>query len=122
MNDHTPPPGEPPEPGYVAQVLALLRGPGAWANWVIVITQAAMFLAGVWAAVRFFAAGDVLTALKWGLPAAVLLLGALILKLSLVPVMQANRVLRALHRQEGRRQEERQQEERRQGAARGPRD
>ena len=43
---------------------------------------------------------DALNALHWGLPATTLLLLGLIVKLSMNPMLQANRVLRVLHRLE----------------------
>ncbi len=84
------------EQGYFKQAFGLFRGKGSWVNWVIMVSQIVMFLGGVFAAVQFFAASDPLEALRWGLPAAVLILAALVTKLSLMPVMQANRVLHAL--------------------------
>lgn len=87
-----------PEPGYVAQATDLFRGRLGWVNMVLMLTQAAAFIAGVWAAWHFFAATDMLAALKWGLPATVLLLTSLILKMALWPAMQANRVLREVSR------------------------
>lgn len=62
--------------------------------------QAALFISGVWAAWNFFKATDALTAVHWGLPAAVALLMALAIKLALYPVIQANRVLREMKRLE----------------------
>lgn len=72
----------------------------AWVTWSMMIIQGALFLAGVWCAVEFFAATDVLIALKWGLPAAVLIIVATIIKTSLMPQLQADRVLRELKRVE----------------------
>ena len=60
--------------------------------------QAALFVVGVWAAWRFFEADTPLSALHWGLPAAVLLLMSLIIKMGLMPQMQANRLMRELKR------------------------
>lgn len=88
------------ELGYFALGLSQFRGKLGWVTWVVMIVQAAMFFAGVWCAVRFFAATDALTALHWGLPAAVLMLAATTLKLSLMPQMQADRILRELKRVE----------------------
>ena len=88
------------EPAYVTQALALFDGRTGWVNLVLMVTQAVAFLGGIWAAVRFFAATDALEALHWGLPAAVLILGALVLKTALYPVIQTNRLLRELKRLE----------------------
>jgi hypothetical protein len=64
------------------------------------IVQGAMFLGGVWCAIRFFGATDMLLAVKWGISGAVLMLAATMLKLSLMPQMQADRILRELKRVE----------------------
>ena len=88
------------EQGYFAQGLALFRGRNAWVIWVIMVAQTVMFIAGVWCAVRFFQAVDVLPALKWGISGAVLWIMAINLKLSLVPQMQADRVIREIKRAE----------------------
>lgn len=89
------------EPGYLGQVGGLFGGPLGWVNAVVMAAQTMLFVGGAWAAWRFFQAADVLDALKWGLPAAVLLLMATILKVStLWPSLQANRVLREIKRVE----------------------
>jgi len=88
------------ELGYFAAAFGLFRGKSAWVNWLIILVQAGLFLVAVWCAVRFFAATDVLLALKWGISGAVLVLTALILKTSLMNPMQANRVIRELKRVE----------------------
>ncbi|MGI8705002.1 MAG: DUF6768 family protein [Sphingomicrobium sp.] len=86
------------EPGFFTQVFGIFSGRTAWVNVLLMFVQGALFIAGVWAAWNFFAADDALTALRWGIPAAVLLLMALIIKLSLWPTIQANRVIRELKR------------------------
>ena len=88
------------ELGYFSLATGLFRGKLGWVSWVIMLVQGAMFVAGVWAAWRFFGAVEVLVAIKWGLSAAVLLLMAGMLKFSLMPQIQANRVLRELKRVE----------------------
>lgn len=86
------------EPGYVTQAMGAFSGRLGWVNSVLMVTQAVMFLAGVYAAWNFFVATDILISVKWGLPAAVLLLLAALLKLSIWPTIQTNRVLRELKR------------------------
>lgn len=76
------------------------RGKLGWVVWVLMIVQSALFLIGAWMTWRFFGAGDVLTALKWGLPAVTLLIVATVLKTSLMPQLQADRILRELKRVE----------------------
>jgi hypothetical protein len=88
------------EPGFFGQALGLFAGPAAWVNVLMAVIQVIFFFAGVWAAWNFFAAGDTLAALRWGIPAAVLLLTSLIIKMALWPTFQANRVIRELKRLE----------------------
>lgn len=89
-----------PEPGYVRQILALFGGRHGWVNRVLAIAQALMFAGGLWAAIRFFGASDALTALHWGLPAAVLLILSLTIKMAMYPVVEIQRLLRELKRLE----------------------
>ena len=88
------------EPGFFAQAFGLFGGTTGWVNVLMMVVQAALFVAGVWAAIHFFNADDPLTALRWGLPAAVLMLTALTIKMSMMPTLQANRVIRELKRLE----------------------
>ena len=86
------------EPGYVAQALGIFGGRLGWVNAVLMIVQGAAFIGGAWAAWNFFSADDALTALRWGLPAAVLLLMSLTIKMALWPTIQTNRLMRELKR------------------------
>lgn len=88
------------EPGFVASAFGLLTGPHAWARWVMFISQTIMFFAGVWLAWRFFQSGDVLEALHFGLPAGVLMLGALVVKTSMAAFMTENRLVTEIRRLE----------------------
>lgn len=88
------------EPGFFAQVFGVFGGATGWVNLILMVVQGALFIAGVWGAWNFFEAADPLTAIRWGLPAAVLLLMALVMKLALWPTIQANRVIRELKRLE----------------------
>lgn len=88
------------DPGHIDQALSLFRGRAGWVSAVVLAIQAVMFIAGVWSGWRFFAAQDALTALHWGLPSAVLLIMALMLKLALWPAMHTHRLLRAMKRVE----------------------
>ena len=88
------------EPGFFAQAFGLLGGPNGWVNVLMVSIQAALFVAGLWAGWRFFEAETALSALHWGLPAAVLVLASLIIKLGMMPELQANRLMRELKRQQ----------------------
>jgi len=86
------------EPGFFSQALGIFGGPTGWVNVVMMIAQAALFLAGAWAALHFFQAGDPVAQLRWGLPAAVLLIVATVMKMALLPRMESNRVMRELKR------------------------
>lgn len=88
------------EPGYFRQLGALFDNRGSWINLVMMAAQLLLFVGGLFAAWRFFEADDALTAIHWGFPAAVLLIMSLMVKLALWPVLQTNRVLRAVARLE----------------------
>lgn len=88
------------EPPFISQSLGLFTGTNGWVNTVVMAAQTFAFLGSLWAGVHFFQADTVLEALHWGLPAAVLLLISLILKLSLWPVMHVNRLMLQIKRLE----------------------
>lgn len=88
------------ELGYFALGLSQFSGKLGWVTWVIMLVQGTMFIAGVVCAWELFQATDVLPALKWGLSGAVLILAATALKMSIMPQMQADRVIRELKRVE----------------------
>lgn len=88
------------ELGWFALGLNQFRGKLAWVTWVIMIVQAVMFLIGLWCAFHFFEATEVLLAVKWGISAAVLIILSASLKFSLMPQIQADRILRELKRVE----------------------
>ena len=89
-----------PDPGYFSLAFSIFRGRTAWTNWVVMAVQVVMFLAAVWAGWHFYAATEAVAALKWGLSAATLAIVATQLKMALMPVMQANRVLLAVRKLE----------------------
>lgn len=86
------------EPGFFRQALGLFGGPTGWVSIVMMLAQAATFIAGVWAAWHFFEAQDTLAAIRWGLPAAVLVLTSLMIKMAVWPQMHINRMMRELKR------------------------
>ncbi|MGJ8571342.1 MAG: DUF6768 family protein [Hoeflea sp.] len=88
------------ELGWFALGASQFTGKLGWVSWVLMITQAVLFLLAVWTGWQFFSSADVLTALKWGLSAATLMIVATILKTSLMPQMQADRIMRELKRVE----------------------
>lgn len=86
--------------GYFSLAMGLFSGKLGWVSWVIMLVQGAIFVVGVWAAWRFFGMTDVLLAVKWGMSAAVSLVMAGMLKMSLMSQIQADRVLPELKRVE----------------------
>jgi hypothetical protein len=86
------------EPGYFRQIFGIFGGRLGFVHVLLMIVQGGAFLGGAWATWRFYSAADTLDALHWGLPAAVLLLMSLMIKLSMWPTIQTNRVLRELKR------------------------
>jgi hypothetical protein len=88
------------EPSHVQQAIGLFEGRNGWVNVVLMVTQAVLFAAGLWAGWRFFVAETAMDAIHWGLPAAVALIMALMIKIALYPVMQTQRLLREIKRLE----------------------
>lgn len=86
------------EPDYFRQAIDVFRGRLGWISMVLMVAQGVGVLVGAWSAWNFFAATDALAALRWGLPATVLILASLILKMALWPSIQTNRILRELKR------------------------
>ena len=86
------------EPDFFNQAFGVFEGRNGWVNVLLMAVQGGLFIGGVWAAWRFFGAETPLTALHWGLPAAVLLLMSLVIKMGMMPEMQANRLMRELKR------------------------
>jgi hypothetical protein len=89
-----------PEPGIFGASAALFRGRLGWVNGVVMVVQGAAFLAGAYAAWRFFGAAETYAQLRWGLPAMTLLILSLILKAMMWPAIQADRVIREVKRLE----------------------
>jgi hypothetical protein len=89
-----------PEPGLFGASAELFRGRLGWVNGVLMVVQGAAFLAGAYAAWRFFGAEDTFAQLRWGLPGAVLLLLSAMLKAMMWPAVQADRVIREVKRLE----------------------
>ena len=84
------------EAGTIERTLGLLGRPLVGIAVVMMVVQTIVFIAGAWAAWNFFEAGDPVTQLRWGLPAAVLLLMSLIIKMGVAPALHANRLMREL--------------------------
>lgn len=88
------------EPGFFNLAFGLFSGPRAWVHWIIMAAQTAMFFAGAWMAWMAFGSEALADIVRWGLSASTLLLAAVILKLSLVPVMMENRLTTEIRRLE----------------------
>ena len=88
--------GEPP--GFLERALGLFGAGVKWMVMLMMVIQTLLFFAGLWATWNFFEAVDPVTQLRWGLPAAVLMLMALAIKLSVAPSIHANRIMCELKR------------------------
>ena len=86
------------EPGFFGMAFGLFSGRLAWVNILLMVVQTVTFIAGVYAAWMFFEAADPVSQLRWGLPSAVLLILATMIKLSVWPQVHADRVIRELKR------------------------
>ncbi len=88
------------EPNIVERALGMFGAGAGWMVAVMMAVQAVLFLLGVWAAWMFFEAAEPVAQLRWGLPAAVLLLVSLIVKMGVAPAVHADRIMRELKRVE----------------------
>lgn len=88
------------DPGFIASAFGMMRGPGAWPRQIMFAAQSVMFFVSVWFAWEFFQAESVLEALRWGLPSAVLMLGALVVKTSMAAFLTEHRLLMEIRRLE----------------------
>ena len=79
-----------------AQAAGLFHGKTGWLNGAVLFGHLLFAIGGVYAAWRFFTMREVLDAVRWGLPAAVLLLAAIHTRVALIRSMQTNRVLHAV--------------------------
>jgi NADH:ubiquinone oxidoreductase subunit H len=86
------------ESGFFGMAFGLLSGRLGWVNILMLVVQAVLFLAGLYAAWMFFEAIDTVTQLRWGLPSAVLLILSMMIKLGMWPQIHADRMIRELNR------------------------
>jgi len=86
------------EQGFFTEMFGIFHGRTGWVSIALIGAQILLAIGGAWAAWRFFEAGDTLTALHWGLPAAVLLVISTVIKTALFPVIHTNRLMRELKR------------------------
>jgi hypothetical protein len=79
------------------QMFGLFRGGmHGWVNRGIFLLHVVCGVCGIYAAWQFFTTSDLFEAIRWGLPAVVLILAALILRMTLLRTMQTNNVLHAV--------------------------
>lgn len=86
--------------GWMGLARSVFRGRLGWVVWINVILQIVAIIAAVYTAIEFFSETDVLAAVKYGMTSAVLVIIAAQFKLSLMPHVLAERVLRVLKRVE----------------------
>ncbi|MCP3733193.1 hypothetical protein M9978_22575 [Sphingomonas sp. MG17] len=86
------------EPGFVERAMGLFGAGTGWMVAFMMAGQTLLFLTGVWAAWGFFEADHPVTQLRWGLPAAVLLLASLAVKLAVAAPIHTNQIMRELKR------------------------
>jgi hypothetical protein len=86
------------EPGFVERAMGLFGAGTRWMVTFMMVGQTLLFLAGAWLAWGFFEAADPVTQLRWGLPAAVLILASLSVKLAVAPAIHTERLMRELKR------------------------
>lgn len=86
------------EPSLAERALGMLGAGVGWMVMLMMVIQTALFVAGVWAGWNFFEASEPVAQLRWGLPAAVLLLMSLIIKLAVAPAIHHNILMRELKR------------------------
>ncbi|MBT9447632.1 MAG: hypothetical protein IV086_18195 [Hyphomonadaceae bacterium] len=88
------------EPGFYAQFFGIFGGRTGWVNIVLLIVQTIGGVAGAWMAWKFFTTDDVLTAVRWGIPAATVIIMALTMKMAMWPELHINRLMREIKRLE----------------------
>lgn len=86
------------EHGFFERALGMFGAGVHWMVALMMVIQTLLFVGGVWAAWNFFQATEAVVQLRWGLPATVLLLMSLAIKLAVAPAIHANRIMRELKR------------------------
>ncbi len=86
------------EPNFIERALGMFGAGVVWMVVLMMVIQSALFIGGAWATWNFFEATEPFAQLRWGLPAGVLLLSSLIIKLAVAPAIHHNRIMRELKR------------------------
>lgn len=87
-------------PNIFERALGMFGAGVGWTIALMMVIQTGLVIAGVWALWNFFEAHDPVSQLRWGLPAVVLLLMSLIIKLAAASTVEHNRLMRELKRLE----------------------
>lgn len=88
------------EPGFFKQAFALFRGDLGWVMWLVVLVQLALLVVALFALWETFTADEVMSALRWGIGAVVLVQISALLRSFMGMQFEANRVLREIKRLE----------------------
>lgn len=81
-------------------VVDLFRGKIGFLNLTVIFGLFAWFGLGLFAVWKAYNVTEVVDVVRWGLIAAVCLIGAAVAKINLLPILQANRTLHAIKRLE----------------------
>jgi hypothetical protein len=88
------------EPGFLRQVRGMFSGPLSWVMWLVMGVQVLLFAGAVYAFWMLFTADDVMSTLRWGVVAIVLVQLVTFLRGFMGAHLEANRILRAVNRVE----------------------
>ncbi|MBN8552326.1 MAG: hypothetical protein J0L52_05470 [Caulobacterales bacterium] len=82
------------QPAFFEMAAGLFKGGNAWPTLAMMTAEIGLFIGGVWCAWRFGQAGEVIEALRWGLPALGMILMSITIKFAFWPVMHIHRLKR----------------------------
>lgn len=88
------------EPGYIRQALGLFRGGLGWVMWFVGIVQVLLFFAALYCLWGLFNVDELMTGLRWGVGAVILVQLSTLLRGFMGMQFEANRVLREVKRLE----------------------
>lgn len=88
------------EPGYLKQAFGLFRGKLGWVMWFVGIVQLLLFVAALYCLWHVFTGDELLSALRWGVGAVILVQLSTLLRGFMGMQFEANRVLREVKRLE----------------------
>ena len=88
------------EPGYVKQAMALFRGKLGWVMWLVGIIGVVFFFAALYALYQVVVGTELISTLRWGIGAVVLVQLSTFLRGFMGMHFEANRTLREIKRLE----------------------